>query len=227
MAVTEWNELIRKVKHMNGKIRIALVGKYVQLHDAYISVAEALKSAGYEFDESGMLSANTPINMTYLTNDSEGNVKIGEAIQQDFAMIGINVTVETREWSVFLNERKDGQFDFAREGWLADYNDPINMLELFTTDSGNNDMQLGKGDKPSDSAPDWTDYNKLIKEIRTTADFSKRVDLMHQAEDMLMDTGAVMPIYYYNDIYMLKSNIKGIYSTIYGMKYFMYATKDK
>ena len=80
---------------------------------------------------------------------------------------------------------------------------------------------------PSDSAPDWTDYNKLIKEIRTTADFSKRVDLMHQAEDMLMDTGAVMPIYYYNDIYMLKSNIKGIYSTIYGMKYFMYATKDK
>lgn len=46
--LTEWNELIRKVKHMNGKIRIALVGKYVQLHDAYISVAEALKSAGYE-----------------------------------------------------------------------------------------------------------------------------------------------------------------------------------
>ena len=50
---------------------------------------------------------------------------------------------------------------------------------------------------------------------------------MHQAEDMLMDTGAVMPIYYYNDIYMLKSNIQGIYSTIYGMKYFMYATKEK
>ncbi len=105
---------------------------------------ELLKSAGYEFDESGMLSANTPINMTYLTNDSEGNVKIGEAIQQDFAMIGINVTVETREWSVFLNERKDGQFDFAREGWLADYNDPINMLEMWETTSGNNDMQFGR-----------------------------------------------------------------------------------
>ncbi|MDO4291619.1 MAG: ABC transporter substrate-binding protein [Eubacteriales bacterium] len=105
---------------------------------------ELLKSAGYEFDESGMLSANTPISMTYLTNDSEGNVKIGEAIQQDFAMIGINVTVETREWSVFLNERKDGQFDFCREGWLADYNDPINMLEMWETNSGNNDMQFGR-----------------------------------------------------------------------------------
>jgi len=78
---------------------------------------ELLKSAGYEFDESGMLSANTPINMTYLTNDSEGNVKIGEAIQQDFAMIGINVTVETREWSVFLNERKDGSTSLVKAGW--------------------------------------------------------------------------------------------------------------
>lgn len=105
---------------------------------------ELLKSAGYEFDDAGMLSANTPINMTYLTNDSEGNVKIGESIQQDFAVIGINLTVETREWSVFLNERKDGKFDFAREGWLADYNDPINMLEMWETTSGNNDMQFGR-----------------------------------------------------------------------------------
>ena len=91
-----------------------------------------------------MLSADTPINMTYLTNDAEGNVKIGESIQQDFAALGINVTVETREWSVFLDERKQGKFDFCREGWLADYNDPINMLEMWETESGNNDMQFGR-----------------------------------------------------------------------------------
>ena len=105
---------------------------------------ELLKTCGYEFDANGMLSSSTPINMTYLTNDSEGNVKIGEAIQQDFAAIGINLTVETREWSVFLNERKEGKFDFCREGWLADYNDPINMLEMWETTSGNNDMQFGR-----------------------------------------------------------------------------------
>ena len=52
--------------------------------------------------------------------------------------------VEQQEWNVFLNSRKDGQFDFAREGWLMDYNDPINMLEMFTTKSGNNDMQFGR-----------------------------------------------------------------------------------
>ena len=122
------------------------VGYYdPELTDANMEEAQALlESAGYKFDESGMLSAETPISMTYLTNDSEGNVKIGEAIQQDLAAIGITVTVETREWSVFLDERKQGQFDFAREGWLADYNDPINMLEMWETDSGNNDMQFGR-----------------------------------------------------------------------------------
>ena len=104
-----------------------------------------LEGAGYKFDENGnAFLADTPINMTYLTNDAEGNVKIGESIQQDFAALGINVTVETREWSVFLDERKQGKFDFCREGWLADYNDPINMLEMWETESGNNDMQFGR-----------------------------------------------------------------------------------
>lgn len=112
--------------------------------DAVEEARELLKEAGYEFDDNGMLSESTPIDITYLTNDSEGNVKIGEAIQQDLAAIGINLTVETREWSVFLNERKEGKFDFAREGWLADYNDPINMLEMWESTSGNNDMQFGK-----------------------------------------------------------------------------------
>ena len=112
--------------------------------DTVDEARELLKEAGYEFDDNGMLSESTPIDITYLTNDSEGNVKIGEAIQQDLAAIGINLTVETREWSVFLNERKEGKFDFAREGWLADYNDPINMLEMWETKSGNNDMQFGK-----------------------------------------------------------------------------------
>lgn len=112
--------------------------------DAVEEARELLKEAGYEFDDNGMLSESTPIDITYLTNDSEGNVKIGEAIQQDLAAIGINLTVETREWSVFLNERKEGKFDFAREGWLADYNDPINMLEMWESTSGNNDMQFGR-----------------------------------------------------------------------------------
>ena len=111
------------------------------------NVAEAialLESAGYVFDDSGMLSAETPIAFEYLTNDGTGNVAIGEALQQDFAAIGIDMTIQTVDWNVFLDERKAGNYDIARNGWLADFNDPINMLEMWTTDSGNNDCQFGK-----------------------------------------------------------------------------------
>lgn len=75
-------------------------------------------------------------------------------------------------------------------------------------------------------APDWTAYDSLINEIRTTTDFAARVDLMHQAEDMLMDTWAVIPIYYYNDVYLQKADVDGIFSTVFGMKFFMFATNE-
>ncbi len=112
--------------------------------EAFDEAIALLEYAGYKFDENGMLSAETPINITYLTNDGTGHIAVAEIMQQDFAEIGINMTIDTREWNVFLDERKQGNFDFAREGWLADFNDPINMLEMWTSASGNNDCQFGR-----------------------------------------------------------------------------------
>ena len=121
------------------------VGYYDELYsDTSVSDAVALlKMAGYEFDENNMLSESTPITLNYITNDGTGHIKVAEAIQQDLAVIGITMNISSEEWNVFLDDRKAGNFDFAREGWLADFNDPINMLEMFTTDSGNNDPQFG------------------------------------------------------------------------------------
>lgn len=45
--LTEWKQLVERIKSCRRGVRIALVGKYVQLHDAYLSVAEALRHAGY------------------------------------------------------------------------------------------------------------------------------------------------------------------------------------
>ncbi|MBQ3302977.1 MAG: peptide ABC transporter substrate-binding protein, partial [Clostridia bacterium] len=105
---------------------------------------ELLKEAGFEFDDNGMLSANTPISFEYLTNESSGHVAIAECIQQDLAAVGITMTIRTCDWNVFLDDRKAGNYDIARNGWIADFNDPINMLEMWTTDSGNNDCQFGR-----------------------------------------------------------------------------------
>ena len=103
-----------------------------------------LKAAGYEFDDNNMLSASTPIQLEYLTNTTSSHIAIAESIQQDLAAVGIDLTIQQQDWNVFLQERKQGNFDFAREGWLADFNDPINMLEMWTTASGNNDCQFGR-----------------------------------------------------------------------------------
>ena len=123
------------------------VGYYDPTQTGAGNVEEAialLEEAGFEFDDAGMLSDSTPITVEYLTNDGTGHIAIAQSIQQDLAVVGINMEIKSEEWNVFLNDRKNGQFDFAREGWLADYNDPINMLEMWLTDSGNNDAQFGR-----------------------------------------------------------------------------------
>ncbi|MEB7657106.1 CTP synthase [Mammaliicoccus vitulinus] len=47
--LTEWNQLLDTVRNLEGTVKIGLVGKYVSLQDAYLSVVEALKHAGYDF----------------------------------------------------------------------------------------------------------------------------------------------------------------------------------
>ncbi len=114
-------------------------------YDAVVARAiELLTAAGYKFGEDGKLSPETPIQLEYLTNTNSAHIAIAESIQQDLAAVGIELTIQQQDWNVFLQERKQGNFDFAREGWIADFNDPINMLEMWTTVSGNNDCQFGR-----------------------------------------------------------------------------------
>ena len=107
---------------------------------------EYLRAAGFKFNADGKLSSETPIAIEYLTNDGTSHVAAAEQMQNDFSELGITMTIKQVEWNTFLQERKQGNFDIAREGWLADFDDPINMLEMFTTDSGNNDCQFGRTD---------------------------------------------------------------------------------
>ena len=106
-----------------------------------------LENAGYTFTENGdgSYAISPALGFEYLTNTSTGHVAVAESIQADLSILGIEVTIKQEDWNVFLADRKSGNYSgMCREGWLADYNDPINMLEIFTSDSGNNDMQLGK-----------------------------------------------------------------------------------
>ena len=194
----------------------------------------------YTFDEATFTFTDFP-SMTYLYNTSEGHKAIGEYLQSALAGIGITMNLENQEWATFLNTRKNGDYSIARNGWLADYNDPICFLDMWTTASGNNDVQFGKGAHADVAAYSldltdlgvdvkvengtWADtYDVLIKTIKGCTDNEVRYELMHRAEDLLMSTGCICPLYFYTDIYMLDDSVSGFFSNPLGYKYFMYCT---
>ena len=205
----------------------------------FAQAVEVLKKY-YTYDEASGMFTNFPA-MTYLYNTSEGHKAIGEYLQSALAGIGITMNLENQEWNTFLNTRKDGNYTIARNGWLADYNDPICFLDMWTSASGNNDVQFGKGEHANaaiysldltDLGYDvkvengtWADtYDVLIKTIKTCTDNNVRYQLMHRAEDLLMSTGAICPLYFYTDTYMISKTVKGFFSNPLGYKYFMYCT---
>ncbi|SDA11071.1 oligopeptide transport system substrate-binding protein [Ruminococcus sp. YE71] len=218
-------------------------GYYDVSADAYQNnwntAIETLKKY-YTYDEASGKFTDFP-SMTYLYNTSEGHKAIAENIQGIFASIGLDMSLENQEWATFLETRKSGDFTVARNGWLADYNDPISFLDMWTTASGNNDVQYGKGANAdlkaysidcTDCGVDlkvengtWAEtYDALMGIIKTTTDNTTRYKLMHKAEDILMQTGCLTPIYYYTDLYMIDSSVKGFFSNPLGYKYFMYCT---
>ena len=193
----------------------------------------------YEVDENGMLK-NFPT-LTYLYNTSEGHKAIGEYLQSALAGVGINMQLENQEWNTFLNTRKEGNYSIARNGWLADYNDPICFLDMWTTGSGNNDVQFGREGHAdlaiynldlTDLGYDvkvengtWADtYDVIIPLIKTCTDNATRYALMHKAEDLLMSTGAIVPLYFYTDIYMVDDSVEGFFANPLGYKYFYNTT---
>ena len=218
-------------------------GYYNVSADAYMdnwaSAIETLKKY-YAFDESTQMFTNFPT-LTYLYNTSEGHKAIGEYLASAMASVGITMNLENQEWNTFLNTRKNGDYSVARNGWLADYNDPICFLDMWVTASGNNDVQFGKGEHADVAlySLDLTDlgydvkvengtwaetYDVIINLIKTCTDTETRYALMHRAEDLLMSTGCIVPLYFYTDIYMISSSVDGFFSNPLGYKYFMYCT---
>lgn len=207
--------------------------------DNFAQAVEILKKY-YTYDEATGMFTDFPT-LTYLYNTSEGHKAIGEYLQSALSAVGINMNLENQEWNTFLNTRKNGDYSIARNGWLADYNDPICFLDMWTTVSGNNDIQFGKGANKDVKAYSldltelgydtkvengtWAEtYDVLISYIKSCTDTEVRYQLMHIAEDMLMDTGCVVPLYFYTDIYMLDDSVQGFFSNPLGYKYFMYCT---
>ena len=122
----------------------------------------------------------------------------------------MEVKLENQEWATFLETRKNGQYQMARNGWIADYSDPISFLDMWITENGNNDARYSN-----------PEYDAAILEAKSTADPARRMAAMHKAEDIIMGQDwALGPIYFYTQKYRLNEDVTGLYYTPLGYFYF-------
>ena len=150
--------------------------------------------------------------ITYSTNDAGYHKVVAEYLQQAWAELGIDLQVDIVEWASFTPMRRNGDYDVARNGWVGDYSDPSNMLDLFYSTNGNNDGKFNNAD-----------YDAALELSRTTLDAAERSTALHNAEDVLMEEAGCIPVAYYNDFWLQSDKITGSWHSPYGYWYFMYA----
>lgn len=236
----------KALKDSDGKSFASHAGKSKDYEGYYDVSSKAVKSnykkaveilkKYYKYDDKTGKFTNFPT-LTYLYNTDDAHKAIGEYVQSTLANAGIKLQLENQEWATFLTTRKAGDFTIARNGWVADYNDPTTFLEMWQTHSGNNDMQFGKGEHQNLGMYDldltkfgkdvnvkngtWAQtYDVLIDTIKTTPDDKARYQMMHMAEDMIMSTGCITPLYHYTDPYLLASDVEGFYKSPLGFSFF-------
>ena len=169
---------------------------------------ELLKEAGYE-NGKGLPTFE-------LMYNSEGSHKeIAQIIQQNWDKIGVNVELTNQEWAVFLNTRQQGDYQIARHGWTGDYIDPMTFLDLWVTGGGNNDTGFSNAR-----------YDELITAAKVEADSAKRLEMLREAEDILMDEMPVLPVYYYTTVTAANENVKGVQISTLGKISFKHAYKE-
>ena len=181
---------------------------YINVEDHAGNLAKAkelLKEAGYEN------GVGLP-EMVYSTNDASYHKKIAEYLQQAWGELGLKVEVNIVEWKSFTPQRRSGNYQIARDGWVMDYNDPSNILELALTGNGNNNAKYSN-----------PEFDALMEKAATEKDPQTRFGYFHQAEDLMMKDTAMVPLLYYNDFYLQSDKITGSWHSPDGFWHFEYA----
>ncbi|AXI10613.1 peptide ABC transporter substrate-binding protein [Oceanobacillus sp. 143] len=155
-----------------------------------------------------------PIVLSYNTTDT--NKAVAETLQNMFSEnLGVDVTLENQEWNVFSEAQQNLELQFSRSSFLNDYNDPVNFLESFVTDSYMNRTGWSNAE-----------YDELIEKGKTETDEEKRWQYLYEAEKLLAEEMIIMPIRYYNTVVLEADNISGILRHPVGYFDLKYADKQ-
>jgi len=150
-----------------------------------------------------------------LYNTSENHKKIAEGVQEMLKQnLGLQVSLNNQEWKTYLDTTKQGNFQMARMGWIGIYVDPTPILDYYLGDSPNN-------------RTNWVseEYDQLMNESRSIQDPAKRMEKLHEAEDVLMKELPFMPVYFYSQNYLTDPSYEGIVYPVNRKPNFQWAEK--
>ena len=190
----------------------------------YQALAEAYPEADLEtysgrcdlavqlLDEAVADGYDTSATINYEYNTNEAHKAIGEAVQADVkSVLGLDITLNNSEWQTYTNNLGEGKFGLARLGWIADYDDAITYIELFT-----NGNSYNYGNWTSD------EYTELVNQAKALPGGEERDALLVDAEKLLFGENGwtVCPIYFYTQTYCVNPSVKNIGWTPLG--YFLF-----
>jgi oligopeptide transport system substrate-binding protein len=145
-------------------------------------------------------------------NADATNTKMFEAVQEMWRRgLGVSVTLATLDLRVWLDNQRTLSYQVSRSRWVGDYDDPSTYLDLFRSDSGNNETG-------------WSDpeYDRLNDEANATADPARRYALLQRAETRLFDEAPIAPLVYGSRTYLIQPYVHGWVPSLLGIHRYQY-----
>lgn len=134
-----------------------------------------------------------------LYNTSEGHQTVAELIQEQLKTnLGVNATLANQEWAVFQDTRTQGDYEFARGGWLTDFMDPSGMLAIFQDGNAYNDPNYFNAD-----------FEAAMAAALATTDKAEHFNQLYIAQEILMTDLPIVPIYHYSDTMLASERLVG------------------
>jgi oligopeptide transport system substrate-binding protein len=188
--------------------------KEVCFEDANQIMAKDLFAQGLE--ELKMTKDALPeVTLTYGSN--ERNHLIAQTVQQQWMeAFGIKVKLEALEPKVYFDRVSKQNFQLASGNWIADFNDPVNFLEVF------------KYKKASTNNTSWenTEYQSLLDQSSLIADAGKRKEVLKKSEQLLLQEMPIIPIFYFTMLYVKKDQVKNVIVSSLGNMDFKWASLE-
>jgi oligopeptide transport system substrate-binding protein len=134
---------------------------------------------------------------------------VGTVLQSELKKMGMKTKVKPQPFAQKLDLENKGNFQLSNQGWIADYNDPMTFLDLFQSTSSYNTSIAGGYKNPR--------YDQLISGAKNETDIGKRMDMLLEAEKLLVEEDAgVSPWRFYGRAFLVKTFITRFVDQPYG-----------